>query len=676
MSDINGSLPCCPERSVVVVRIVIADIDAKNLHNIARSKLKLLENVVSFKALSKRNGTDRIQRKSAFDSVEIQTKASRIGSTLASLAIPGDSDPLRSPVRSAIYRTLTPGKPGGVGGSKPGQNRGYRCPEGYQYGGRFTDSRLSTCGAKLFDIPSPLRMIAAALRRAARGSAQLKPVTGKPITGGNIPGNLIDSRKPQIPKVSLDNPRSAAEQVKNMVSEIGGFDGKANRMVRRDGFVLEPVVPPKVLRAIPDNRDMEGATYILSAKSPADIGNDELGLLSNTGVRSLVYVMPGGSTLTLEKARKLSVGERRKLGRTVNTAIESSQTNDPASRLKMVADETGDGIRYSENFIGIKNPNEIVNGKQRWASQAFSGKMKAKKPVGESGTVSRESLSNAQDGKKITSLDAAIEHLSTGGSLSLVSPEIMPKLLADSKIIQTRRLANNQSLITVGENKYFLYSSPDKYQHIAERFASDLQQHLGMQSPDVIFASKPSDKRPYLREDVETALKGSKFRPDAKFSELKPEDVARIMISDFLTDQRDRPNSSIYPLETPEGISPMLAQNTTSGLIELSKIEIAKRTRMTVDEFYQGVGGPGYSEYYNQLKQDQQIAYRKYIESLLKRARSFKMNELRRRFERDGLSPGEKTHLSIIEKLFENRLETLSNSKRSIVEMLKGGKNA
>ena len=44
MSDINGSLPCCPERSVVVVRIVIADVDAKNMQNIARSKLKLLEN--------------------------------------------------------------------------------------------------------------------------------------------------------------------------------------------------------------------------------------------------------------------------------------------------------------------------------------------------------------------------------------------------------------------------------------------------------------------------------------------------------------------------------------------------------------------------------------------------------------------------------------------------------
>jgi hypothetical protein len=676
MSEIDGSLPCCPERAVVVARIVIADIDAKNLHNIARSRMKLSENVVSFKALSKRNGTDRILRKSVFDSVEIQTKASRIGSTLRSLAIPGDSDPIRSPVRSAIYRTLTPGKPGGVGGSKPGQNRGYRCPEGYQYGGRFTDSRLSTCGAKLFDIPSPLRMLVAALRRAGRGPAKPEPVTGKPLTGGDLPGNLIESRKPQIPKVSLDNPRSAAEQVKGMVSEIGGYNGKATRMVRRDGFVLEPVVPAKVLRAIPDNRDMEGATYILSALSPDDIGNDELGLLSNTGVKSLVYVLPGGSTITLEKARKLSVGERRKLGRTVNTAIESQSTSDPASKLKMVADETGDGIRYSENFIGLKNPNEIVKGKFRWATEAFSGKRRPKAPAGESAAVARQSSSNAQTGKKITSLEAAIEHISAGGSISMVSAEIMPKLLSNSKLIQERKLANNQSLLTIGADKYFLYSSPDKYQHLAERFASDVQQHLGLQSPDVIFADKPSDKRRYIREDVETALKGAKFSPDVKFSDLKPEDVATIMISDFLTDQRDRPSSSIYPLTTPEGAVPMLAQNVTSGLVDLDKIQISKRTKMTIAGFYQGSNGARYSEYYNNLKQDQQVAYRKHIEALLKRARSFKMNELRRRFEKDGLSAGEKTHLSIVETLYKNRLETLSNSKRSIVEVLKGGTNA
>jgi len=32
--------------------------------------------------------------------------------------------------------------------------------------------------------------------------------------------------------------------------------------------------------------------------------------------------------------------------------------------------------------------------------------------------------------------------------------------------------------------------------------------------------------------------------------------------------------------------------------------------------------------------------------------------------------------LSIVETLYKNRLETLSNSKRSIVEVLKGGTNA
>ena len=676
MSEINGSLPCCPERTVVVARIVIADIEAKNLHNVARSRIKLSENAVSFKALSKRNGTDRILRKSAFDSVEIQTKASRLGSTLMSLAVPGDSDPIRSPVRSTVYRALTPGKPGGAGGSKPGEGRGYRCPEGYQYGGRFTDSRLSTCGAKLFDIPSPLRMLAAALRRAGRGPAKPDPVTGKPLTGGDLPGGLIESRKPQIPKVSLDNPRSASEQVKNMISEIGGYNGTATRMVRRDGFVLEPVVPAKVLRAIPDNRDMEGATYIISALSPTDIGNEELGLLSNTGVKSLVYVLPGGSTITLEKARKLSVGERRKLGRTVNTAIESQSTSDPASKLKMVADETGDGIRYSENFIGIKNPNEVLKGKFRWATEAFSGKRRPKAPMGESETVARQSSSNAQTGKKITSLEAAIEHISSGGSISMISAEIMPKLLANSKIVQERKLANNQSLLTIGAEKYFMYSSPAKYQHLAERFASDVQQHLGLQSPDVIFADKPSDKRRYIREDIETALKGAKFNPDVKFSELRPEDVARIMVSDFLTDQRDRPSSSIYPLVTPEGTVPMLAQNVTSGLVDLDKVQITKRSKMTIAGFYQGSNGPGYSEYYENLKQDQQIVFRKFIESLIKRARLFKMNELRRRFELDGLSSGEKTHLAIVETLYKNRLETLSTSKRSIVEMLTGGQNA
>ena len=660
---------CCPnQEQVYVARIFLDNNESVHPKNISRKSLPLNQNIIDFKARSKRNGIFRATKTKTVIQDGIEVKVGRLGRTIASIAIPGDIDPYKSPVRSAVYRAITPGKPGGRGGSLPGQNRGYRCPEGYQFGGRFTDSRLSTCGAKLFDIPSPLGLALSALRRAFR-TKKPKTVEGKPIAAGAYPESIIQSRKPQIPKVSLENRSATSEQVKKLVSDLGSHNGRAARMVRRDGFVLEPVVPAKVLRAIPDNRDMEGATYMLSALSPQDIGGQELGLLSNTGIRSLVYVLPGGSTLTLEKKRKLSVGERRKLGRTVNTAIESPLGKDPSSRLKMVADETGDGIGYSENFVGIKNPNEIVNGKPRWSINGF--KQRASKAP-ELPEPARKTVSNRAAGKKITNLEEAIQHLIDGGSISQISAEILPQVLKESKVINAAKLANNQSLITIGGNKYFWSQLPKKYQHIGEFFASDLQQHLGLESPDIFFVGKPNEKRQYLREDVETALQGSKLNPNIKFSELDPQDVARIMVSDFLTDQRERPNSSIYAMDTPDGVRAMLAQNITSGLTDLDKLEISKRIKLKIDEFYSAAGMPNYSEYYSQLKADQKVAFRRYIDALLSRAKSFKMGELRRRMKLDGLSAGEEAHLNILEVLFKNRLETLSNSKQTLVDVLKG----
>ena len=661
---------CCPDRQeVIVARIFLATSEKSYPQNIVRKSIPLTQGIVDYKALSKRNGISRSSSKKIVISNGIQVKASRLGRTLVSLAVPGDTDPLKSPVRSAVYRTITPGKPGGGrGGSMPGEGRGYRCPEGYQFGGRFTDSRLSTCGAKLFDIPSPLGMALAALRRAFRG-AKPSPVEGKPLTAGKYPESVIQSRKPQIPKVGVDNGREAQIQIKKLTSDIGMNETAVVRMVRRDGFVLEPVVPAKVLRAIPDNRDMEGATYLLSAMAPSDIGREELGLLSNTGIKSIIYVLPGGSTLTIEKRRKLSVGERRKLGRTVNTAIESAQGSDPASRLKMIVDETGDGIGYTENFIGIKNPNEIINGKPRWSVSGFKKQKIASPKLVES---ARKTTSNRQIDKKITNVEDAIQHIIDGGSLSQISSIIMPQVLSESKIIKSTKLANNQSLIEAGKNKYFLIDSPKKYQHLGEFFASDIQQHLGLESPDVFFVGKPGEKRRYMREDVETSLQGSRLNPNIKFSELDPQDVARIMISDYLSDQRERPNSSIYAMDTADGTRAMLAQNTTSGLTDLSKIEITKRTKMQIDKFYTSVGIPNYSEYYSQLKSEQQAAFRRYIDALITRAKSFKMSEMRRRMKMDGLSAGEEAHLKILEVLFKNRLDSLSTSKKTFVEILRG----
>lgn len=642
---------CCPgSDEIKVLRVVIADLEGKSSSKTSRMKIRLSDDVIRYKALSKRYGLDRFSSKSVITE-DLSFKANtlrQLGSTIASSIIPGDMGPLRSPVRSAFYRAVTPGFGGGRGGSRSGEGRGYRCPEGYQYGGRFTDSRLSTCGQKLFDIPSILGFIIGATDRRRSRVGAARQVSGKPLGAGEIPADLIQRRKPQIPKVSVENSRQAQINIKNVTDQLARYDGVASRMVRRDGFVLEPVVPPSVLRAIPDNRDMEGATFILSIENREDLGKDELGLLSNTGIRRLVYVLPNGSTLQIEKARKLSVGERRKLGRTVNTAIESSNESDVALRLKMVAQETGDGIRYTENIVG----NSGLDG-------AFKKKAKAKQQ-------------KVSEDRKITSIDRAIEYLASGGSLSSIAPQILSGVLNRSADIQTRRLRNNQALVSMGGEQYFLYTRPARFQHLGERFAAEVQEQLGLIAPNVMFAGSPSDSRRYMREDVLTALPNGELDTSATLADLSPQDVARMMISDFLTDQRDRPNSSIYAIDTESGKVPVLAQNITSGLTALDEIKISRRMKMRLEDFYGGEFGPNYSEYYKNLKEQQQAVFRNFIEELIERARKFRFAEFKKRMSKDGLSAGERAHIDIIEKLFNNRLETLSNSKSRLAEIFGG----
>lgn len=673
---------CCPGQPVLdnvfVTRVIIGDLkNKKNIDYIRQTPARAQE-LVSYKALSRLNGNSRLRRdkNKMFFANDLQAKANRgrqILSTIGSVITPGDMGPFRSPVRSAIYRTITPGKPSGRGGSLPGQNRGYRCPEGYQYGGRFTDSRLSTCGAKLFDIPSPLGLAIRAIRAINR--ANPSRTSGVAITGIDGPGDIIASRRPQIPRVGASNSGSYRSSISSAISEMGDYAKKSNnkvrRMVRRDGFVLEPVVPNKVLRAIPDNRDMEGAAFLMNTLSVKDIGGEELGLLSNTGITSLVYVLPGGSTLTLEKARKLSIGERRKLGRVVNAAMEMDNRRDPSARLKNVASEIGPGIRYSESFRGVKNPNEPVGGTVRWVG-ALLGKRKIQDPS----TVmpkTRETASFGQKSKLIASLDEAIEHVASGGSLGDIKPEVLAQLLARQDVVKTQRLANNISAVSIGDKKMFLYESPKKYQHLAERFASDLQQHLGLESPDVFFVGKPGDKRKYLREDVEMAIPGGKFDPAVKFTDLNPSDVATMMLVDLLTDQRERPTSGIYPIQTPDGPRAVLAENITSGLVDLSKIEITKRMKMRISEFYSSGLTPAYSEYYMALKAQQRILFIKLISQLINRARTFNPKRFKDSINGYGMSDGEKIHLNIIEKLFNSRLEALSTQKNVLREVIQFG---
>lgn len=668
---------CCDIPDVIVTRVVLGNISSKQQIDYLRGKKPLSRKIIQYRALSKRNGNTK-RRKTEVNLDEISIKASalrQIGSSVASTVLPGDLSPLRSPVRSAGYRAITPGfGRGRRGGSLPGQNRAARCPEGYQYGGRFTDNRLSTCGQKLFDIPS---LLGAAIReiRQAQTSGLPPEARGRDITGAAAPSSIIQSRAPQIPRVGNENRAVAMSRASDLVKDIGKFNStsgtRVRRMVRRDGFVLEPVVPNNVLRAIPDNRDMEGASFLMSALSPKDIGGEELGLLSNTGIRSLVYVMPGGSTLTLEKARRLTVGERRKLGRVVNSAREINNTSNPAARLINVAQEIGDGLQYSEKFVGVRNPNERVGKTTRWAQEIlFSKKRRAQ--IVESETESRETVSLGAKRKLIKDIDRAMAHLEQGGSLSAIHPSILQDVIEKSRLIQKQELGNNISAIVSGQEKYFMYGRPAKFQHLGERFASDVQQHLGLSSPDVIFSGKPGEKRKYLRQDVEAAIPGGVFNPNVKLQDVDYRDVARIMVSDFLTDQRERPGTSIYPIETPDGIRAVVAQNTTSGLTDLSKIEITKRMKMRINDYYSAELTPSYSDYYRSLKQEQRALFIQFIAQLINRARSFNHEGFQNDMGRYGISEGERIHMKITEKLFTSRLETLRTQRSILTSLIRG----
>lgn len=673
MSAVDNLNDCCSGNEILVTRVLLFSPSEKHNIDYIRGTKTLTQEITEYKALSRRFGsTRRIQRNQEFGSIQFKANGLRqLGSSALSIATPGDMGPIRSPVRSAIYRTLTPGRPGGRGGSLPGQNRAHRCPEGYQYGGRFTDNRLSTCGAKLFAIPSALGAAIGAARNALTSGISTE-TRARDLTGSPYDSSIILSRAPQIPKVGIFNSRASLSRLKEEISSIGKFNKesglKVRRMIRRDGFVLEPVVPNKVLRAIPDNRDMEGAYFVMSALSPKDIGGEELGLLSNTGVTSLIYVLPGGSSITLEKARVLEIGERRKLGRTLNQVIAIDNSRDPSKRLKALADAIGDGMLYSEDFIGVKNPNEIVKGRVSWASQVW-GKRLMTQPQSSS---TRDTESFGPRRKLISSVDSAVQHLVNGGAMSDIDPKIMSKVLSKSGVIQKQKLANNITAIATPTERLFLYDKPNKFQHIGERFAADVQQQLGLESPDVTFADKPGEVRKFLRQEVTSTIPGGVFNPDIKFNELEPADVAALLVSDYLTDQRERPLSSIYTIDTPDARRLVAGQNSTSGLIDLSKIEITKRMNMRIDDFYATQLTPAYSEYYQSLKAQQRAAFMKFLSLTIQRARKFNSLNFQQSLSKYGLSEGEKIHLNILNKLFDTRLENL-NSGRNILKKLISG---
>jgi len=659
---------CCPDMTVIVRRKT-ADIPSPSSSSIIFSTTASSPEAAEYKALAYKydvRGKYNVKR------VGLLGSSSPIGQAIQSIgsyALPGNISPLRSPVRSTVFGALTPGIPGFGGGGINRRERTARCPEGYQYGGRFADNEFSNCGAKLFDLPGPLGAAIGALRRLAQREmrALTGGIEGRPVTAGEY-NDILEGRRPQIPRVGETNRVSRAKEVAKLVTDMGGPNISAMRMVRRDGFVLEPVVTPRVLRTIPDNRDMEDATFIMTANDVESLGGQELGLLSNTGVSKLVYVLPGGSSLTLEKVRPLTVGERRKLGRTVNASASIDNSTNPVARLMNVATETGDGMKYTEKFVGIDNPNEIVmgrNGKStpKWVKEIFGRRAKAKAPE-------RASASNAGIGSEINSVSEAAQHISNGGSLSSIPANILAEALRQVNLFRRIESRRGVSRLMGPENHSYWEREPiNKFDAVNARFISDMQQNLGLESPDV-FPVGEGDKRRYVYQTPDIVYPGTNPNREKSFNDVSPKDAAALFVSDFVTGVENRSPGTVDLIPVGNEYKPVV-NAFESSLTPLAEIKVRKNAKQTLDSFMSGANM--YGDYYKQLKAAQRRQFLAQIEKLIQKARAFNFVNFRERLASDGsLTSAEKQHLNIVNTIFKQRVEILDQSMDRMRDLLGG----
>ena len=656
---------CCGSTNVVKARIIIADLSQKSNHRIIRGCGAISENIISYKALAKRNGFTKNYNVKKVGAMGSYNPIGQAAQTIGTTALPGNVSPLTNPGRSTAARILTPGRPGlpSIGsplGAVTHDRSQSRCPEGYQYGGRFTDNKYSTCGQQLFMTAGPLGMAIGAIRKLGRVARALTPDTNVTALGGGQQANPVVSRRPDIPRVSFANPRKLKLEVDSLISKMGSVKEPVTRLVRRDGYVLEPVVPPSVLRAIPDNRDMEGATFLMNVSSRNMLGGEELGMLSNTGVTSLKYVLPDGSTLSLEKKRPLTVGERRKLGRTVNSAADISNATDYAARLKEVATQTGDGIVYTESLK-----------RSRTIQQALSGKPGV---AGEPKMPNTQTVSEETGGKLITNLENAIQAINNGEDLSNISMEIRSEALRKSNASKIKKINNNQSLIEMQDKKRFIINEkPSKFQFIGESLAAAFQEHMGLVSGGVI-GIEAGDSRKFMKQDPTSYLAGSSMNRSAKFNDFNPADIARLMISDWATDQRMRDPGSIVGVTKGQDTRLAVLSNSTSGLTALSDIEVGKRSKLLIEEFWDKERAAQVSAYTQQLQELKRQQFIGIYQQLLQKARSFSVSGFKSKLYRDGaLSDGEKIHLNIVLKIFNQRISALKGSEEMLRAIINKG---
>jgi hypothetical protein len=318
----------------------------------------------------KRGGGYRVEKDDAED---MEIKAGLVGSSsglgraaqaIGSVVTPGNISPFSAPIRSRLYGALIPGGGGGaLSRLKPNRRRQARCPAGFEFGGRFTDNRFSTCGAQLFEIPGPLELIRRAMRPTAspklpqaRAENLSEVLEGSPTAARTIQ----IQRMAQIPRTGAFQKDKFNRSVSDSINLLKGAPKGEGRMIRRDGVVLRPVVASSVLRSFSENPDMVDGAMVRAIQLPADIGADDLALLGGPSMSKIAFVAPNGVVVSIERSRPFTIGEKRKFPRMINSLAESSTKDNIISNIENFAKNSEGAFKFITDTGNVPKPLELV----------------------------------------------------------------------------------------------------------------------------------------------------------------------------------------------------------------------------------------------------------------------------------------------------------------------------
>lgn len=568
-----------------------------------------------------------------------------VGQTLQSIGsavTPGNISKLRSPVRSRLYSMITPGGPRIPGANIPGARGASRCPAGFAFGGRFTDNEFSTCGAQLFDIPSPIALAIRALRRVNNvpTAARVENLSDV-VEGGTSPDRLSQIRRmAQIPKNGTLNAQSLASSVRTSITALKGAPAGEGRMIRRDGTILRPIVPSSVLRTFSGNPDMEDGVMVRAMQAPKDISSDDLALLAGAGIQQVSFVAPNGTQIGVKRVRDLTVGERRKFGRQLNNVVGESDEYDVGSNLREFTTQTNGAFEYTQDFPTVKNPTEIVSfmGKDgrkrdapRWVYETFFKKGKPKQSTATESTDLRDPF-------------------------TLPASEIVAAITT-SKNYKGKKVGRAMLLERVDGKSFMLLPQTVENGSLSRQIYSDVAKNIGVKMPQSKLVGT-AGMRQVLQED------------EIASSRPKAIDYLGVLFADVLLDKRNRSDKELFQSRDGKWISFPTGNELSAGA-GLSKEDIERRFNIDLPEemlsSYRDYG----KAFANLSDRERQLLTVSW-DDLLEKARSFDWAKYIARLNSDGiLSSAERAHVDVARRLYDRRLANLSKLKERFLELVK-----